>query len=132
LNNIPIDSSSSSLFSSAKYSSLGYRVSLIKASQENGAVCLDGTTPNYYFRPGFAGGQNKFIVFIKGGGWCSGVSSPPVANCTESCLYRSQMDLGSSNFDQAYLDYDRGDLSTNPNVNPLTYNWNAVYIMYCG
>ena len=34
------------------------------------ARCLDGSSPVYYFRPGHGTGQNKFIFYMEGGGWC--------------------------------------------------------------
>ena len=41
----------------------------------SGAVCLDGSSPVYYFRPGSGNGSTKFILFLEGGGWCAGLST---------------------------------------------------------
>eukprot|EP00952_Eustigmatos_sp_NYUAD-ZCMA_P004237 18667-Eustigmatos_ZCMA.PRE.1 len=29
-------------------------------------VCLDGTAPAYYFRPGFGDGRRKFVIYYEG------------------------------------------------------------------
>lgn len=46
-----------------------YRVWLTKAYNENGAKCLDGSMPAFYYRPGYGSGINKFQLFFEGGGW---------------------------------------------------------------
>jgi hypothetical protein len=43
------------------------RVNLTQAATENGAVCLDGSTPLYYL---WKGDPTKWVVFFMGGGWC--------------------------------------------------------------
>ena len=49
----------------------GYRVSLSDAADDYGAVCLDGTTPDFYYRPGFDDGITKFNINIAAGSFIS-------------------------------------------------------------
>ena len=56
---------------------------------KQGAVCLDGSPPGYYFRQGHGKGSDKWIIHFFGGAWCFD---------EESCLQRSKTRLGSSNF----------------------------------
>eukprot|EP00483_Globobulimina_turgida_P012582 UN12605 len=109
---------------------LGTRVNLTDAMNQNGAVCLDGTVPVFYWRPGFGDGVNKFHVFFQGGGWCAG-NDTAIAPCMDTCQHRATDTLGSSltygptaNFDSTYM-------SSNQSINPLSYNWNTVYVKYC-
>jgi len=87
-----------------------------------GAVCLDGSAPGYYFRPGKESGANKWILHFEGGGWCYlGV---------EDCYNRSHSHLGSSSTwssTQAFY----GALSPDQQTNPAFYNWNMVFLKYC-
>eukprot|EP01083_Nonionella_stella_P209488 759340_1 len=52
----------------------GTRVNLTDAMNNNGAVCLDGTVPVFYWRTGTGDGVNKFHAYFEGGGWCAGVT----------------------------------------------------------
>jgi O-palmitoleoyl-L-serine hydrolase len=96
-------------------------------------VCLDGTPGVFYMRNGTGSGARKYYVHYQGGGWCE---SPA------DCAGRSHSHLGSSS------GYAKGTLagqvqnhgrgcpsggyfSTLPDTNPLMYNWNVVYLMYC-
>lgn len=111
---------------------------LLDDAVSEGAVCLDGTAPGYYFRPGqlhlssqpsmltqctvgTGSGANSWIVHMEGGGVCS---------TEEECLSRSKTDLGSS---KNWPPTQKGDgfLSDNNNTNPGFYNWNVAYLMYC-
>ena len=51
------------------------------------AMCMDGTRPAYYLRPGSGTGASKWLVFFEGGGWCYSL---------EACKLRAKTDLGSS------------------------------------
>lgn len=98
--------------------------------------CLDGSQGGFWFSPGYGSGKDKFIIHHQGGGWCI---SP------ENCVSRSQGYLGSSktwetapNCDEGSTSQpcktdegDHGMLSRDPLVNPITHNWNRVYIGYC-
>ncbi len=87
-----------------------------------GAVCLDGSPPGYYFHPGTGSGANKWLLHLKGGGWCfEGI---------ESCYNRSFTTLGTSNNWTSTIMLD-GALSPDQASNPAFYNWNIVYFMYC-
>lgn len=95
---------------------------LTDAAKTEGAVCLDGTAPAYYFRPGVDSGINKWYLHHEGGGWCESLAD---------CYGRSLTDLGSSSKYPKTLDLGGGYFSTDPNQNPQMYNWNAVYMKYC-
>ncbi len=85
-------------------------------------MCLDGSPPGYYFHPGTGSGANKWLLHLKGGGWCfEGI---------ESCYNRSFTTLGTSNNWTSTIMLD-GALSPDQASNPAFYNWNIVYFMYC-
>ena len=50
-------------------------------------MCLDGSSPAYYFYPGNGTGANKWYVHHEGGGWCESL---------DDCKDRAGTDLGSS------------------------------------
>ena len=45
-------------------SDLGYKVSLIEAAYKDGAVCLDGSTPHFYFSANSQ--SNKYYIHFQG------------------------------------------------------------------
>ena len=55
-----------------------YQVPLREAHESDGASCLDGSVPLYYFYPGFNDqesnydGRSKYLLYFEGGGWCAG------------------------------------------------------------
>ena len=42
---------------------------LADAAKTDGALCLDGSAPGYYIRPGVGADAKKFKMHFKGGGW---------------------------------------------------------------
>ena len=86
-------------------------------------MCLDGSPPAYYLRPGFSTGVDKWIIHLKGGGSCLDL---------EECYERAKTDRGSSSpeFWPNTLEFN-GLLSDNETVNTGFYNWNLVYVIYC-
>ena len=89
---------------------------------KQGAVCLDGSPPGYYFRQGHGAGGNNWIIHFFGGAWCFD---------EESCLQRSKTRLGSSNFFPPHPPTLQGILSDNDKINPDFYDWNLVLLCYC-
>lgn len=108
----------------------GVRVDLTTAQNKDGAACLDGSVPVMYYRAGTGDGVNKFHVFFEGGGWCGGIDDQ-LSSCQDSCAHRAGTGLGSSDGYPAAANFDDGYMATNPAVNPLSYNWNTVYVKYC-
>ena len=51
---------------------LSKRVNMTDAANNDGAVCIDGSVPVFYWRRGKDDGINKFIIYFDGGGWCGG------------------------------------------------------------
>merc|ERR1712172_65037 len=47
------------------------------------------------------------------------------------CGDRATTPLGSSTSYPHIADYDSDYMSTDQQINPLTYNWNTVYVKYC-
>ncbi|CAE6923365.1 PAE5 [Symbiodinium natans] len=95
---------------------------MTEAAERAGAVCLDGTPPVYYLRRGFGAGVNKWYVHHQGGGWCESL---------DDCVGRSRTALGSSSSYPASVGLEAGYFSANASVNPMMYNWNIVFMMYC-
>ena len=56
---------------------------LNRVENDKRAVCLDGTSPVYYFRQGYGGGRNNFMIYLQGGGWCYKIQ-PEIKNITYS------------------------------------------------
>ncbi|KAL3693644.1 hypothetical protein R1sor_007295 [Riccia sorocarpa] len=108
------------------YLSIGqkYQLNIVSGAAEKGAVCLDGSSPGYYFSPGFGSGLNKWIVYIEGGAWC---------NSDGDCANRANSFLGSTKIfgPPSSAAPTTGILSDNPGVNPDFYNWNVAWVRYC-
>eukprot|EP00729_Bicosta_minor_P021954 gene21954-2793_t len=92
------------------------------AEGPDNARCLDGTPALYYHRKGTGSGANKWFLHQQGGGWCYDLGS---------CVGRSKGSLGSTKDDRNTSSLNSGYMSTDPAVNPLMYNWNAVELRYC-
>jgi len=95
---------------------------LTDAVTKEGAMCLDGSPAAYYFLPGTGSGVTKWFIHHQGGGYCTSLGD---------CYSRSQGNLGSSKSYTPTIDLGGGYFSTNPQVNPLMYNWNMVFFPYC-
>ena len=48
----------------------------------------------------------------------------------DNCYHRSEIYLGSTSTDAPYISLG-GYAATNPEANPLSYNWNTVFVRYC-
>eukprot|EP01083_Nonionella_stella_P093308 261458_1 len=110
-----------------------FRVPLTKAAQNDGAVCLDGSTPDFYYRPGFGDGKTKFNINIAAGGWCMGLTDPiaPPPSKLDSCYHRRNTTGGSNRFNKPYGRIFGEWHDINATRNPLFYNWNEVNLLYC-
>lgn len=102
------------------------KVELTDAAARDGAVCLDGSAPVYYFRPGFGSGAKSYILFLEGGGWCAGLAD--AVGGFDSCLSRSGGGLGSS---KGYGPTMAGGeasvfFNSDPAVNTRFHNWNHI------
>eukprot|EP00048_Salpingoeca_helianthica_P016842 m.234482 g.234482 ORF g.234482 m.234482 type:complete len:447 (+) comp19625_c0_seq1:26-1366(+) len=118
------------------------RAHWLPEAAKEGAVCLDGSAPLYYLRPGSPVNASKWVFHIQGGAWCGSY---------DDCLQRSQTRLGSSNREFQPCLNDTGDcivdlehlegcnntrwcgapMVNDTIVNPLMHDWTAVLIMYC-
>ena len=96
----------------------------IENAPKYGAVCIDGSTPGYYFRKGKGQDINKWIIHLHGGAWCYDA---------ETCFRRSFSILGSTNNWSAenITNFFQGILSSNKDVNPWFSDWNVVVQSYC-
>ena len=111
-------------------SDLCYAVPLTSAAENNGALCLDGSTPRYYWRQG--SNTTKYQIYFQGGAWCAGIAEP-VSGAFGTCYGRSYSYLGSTNtsYDNETLAIDNGFLSTGCGWNTLMCTWNLAYVRYC-
>lgn len=91
-------------------------------ASKTGAVCLDGSPMAYYHRKGVGSGANKWYIHHEGGGWCESLAD---------CLVRSKVYLGSTVNATASRPLAGGYFDPSPNVNPMMYNWNVVFLLYC-
>ena len=112
-----------------------YLVKCIEANKNLESACLDGTPQSFYFRPGYGDGIDKFIIYIKGGAWCSGIDEYVASACSDTCADRAKGVLGSSKSFEPYMyiPESKGDgyISNQQSSNPLAYNYNTVWINYC-
>ena len=101
----------------------GVQVLMPEQTQKYNAVCLDGSVPDFYYRQGTGDGVKKFILYLQGGGWCATL---------DQCAQHTGSQLGSSKYDGNYSNIAAGApyLSSNQTTNPLTYNWNSIFIRY--
>ena len=105
---------------------------IIELDPSTGAKCLDGSNFKFSFTKGSGSGLNKFFFNWIGGAFC-GIDG---FDTLESCYYRSQTWLGSSDFlppnNTFYsLNFSQGYFSNMPEYNPDFYNWNKISISYC-
>jgi hypothetical protein len=107
------------------------RVTLMEAAARDGAVCLDGSPPVYYWRAGSGNGAKSWVLFLEGGGWCAGLGT--AVGGFDSCLKRSKGGLGSSHGYGPTMSLGEGSAlwSADPRVNPRFWNWNVAYAKYC-
>ncbi|XP_065183346.1 uncharacterized protein LOC135814192 [Sycon ciliatum] len=96
-------------------------LTLLPDAVAKGAVCLDGTAPGYYWRPGTGTGKNKWIVHQEGGGWCYN---------EDDCVGRSKTRLGSSKYFPKSMTFG-GLLSDDCTANPDFCTYNVVFLPYC-
>lgn len=104
-----------------KYSNGMVPITLVEGAASKGAVCIDGSPPAYHLDRGSGSGANNWVVFLEGGGWC---------NDAQSCTYRKNSALGSSNRMEKQIDFG-GILSNQAERNPDYFNWNRVKVRYC-
>lgn len=88
---------------------------------ETSGVCLDGSPPAYHLRRGQGSGSTKWVVFLEGGGWCTGAAD---------CRKRSRTRLGSSRHMRFNTPFG-GILSNSSYWNPFFHDWNGVFVRYC-
>jgi len=99
-----------------------WNLQLLSKYVADGAACLDGSPPAYYFRPGKDTGSLKWFLIHEGGGWCTSL---------QDCLGRSKTILGSSKTYGPIQTDNVGYYSNDSTINPLMYNWNMVHFKYC-
>ncbi|XP_006340065.1 pectin acetylesterase 7-like [Solanum tuberosum] len=100
---------------------LQINITVLDNATTQGAVCLDGSPPAYYFDKGFDTGLSNWIIFLDGGGWCESISD---------CKNRSITEKGSSKNMKNQSQF-AGILHNTPQQNPDFYNWNRVWVNYC-
>ena len=84
-----------------------------------GAVCIDGSTPAYLWRPGSRPG--RLLLGLMGGGMC---------NNPAECFARSHDFYGSTTRWPAALDA-QDITSGRPERNPAFHDWDVAYLIYC-
>ena len=111
---------------------LGHSVLLSKAVDETGAKCLDGSPGRYYFAPATTiSSSTKYLMFLEGGGWCSGIYTPYMTG-GNSCTQRINTEFGTTKNDPTTQNFNKiGMLGNNVTLYPLTYDWNKIYLRYC-
>ena len=99
-------------------------VQLLDPATYPAALCNDGTSAGYVFRPGTTAGLTRWIIQLQGGGFCE--NNTTCAKRNESLISTS----GLKNGGRPHGSF-AGILSANPSVNPDFYDANAVRILYC-
>eukprot|EP00937_MAST-01D_sp_MAST-1D-sp2_P003607 g3607.t1 len=100
-----------------------YMVDDARASQ-NGAFCLDGTSPGYYFTAAPASAtaaeKSSWVLYFKGGGWCYDEAS---------CAQRAGTELGSAKHFAKTFQFS-GPMDSDPSISPFA-RFNRVVLWYC-
>ena len=112
-----------------------YTLTTVDNDKYPNALCLDGSPAAFWFNKGSGSGVNKYIIHHQGGAWCT---SP------HDCVERAKTAQGSSDSwdKEVNCEYSKatpctydggahGMFSSDPVMNPLTYNWNKIYVGYC-
>ena len=96
---------------------------VIKVAERPQAVCNDGTSPVFYFRPGSGDDRNKWIIYLQGGGGCM---------TGEFCADRARdrANLITSSRAPATVAFD-GLLSASKTKNPDFAAFTHVLVHYC-
>jgi len=94
------------------------------SSAPEGAVCLDGSPPAVYIKPGVGDDASKWILFFEGGGWCESA---------QDCYARSFTALGSSSSYAATTAHwsTRDVLLPDCVTNPYFCRFSSAYAPYC-
>ena len=88
------------------------------------ALCNDGTTPGFWYRPGFGSGTNIWVFWMEGGGFCDSQAS-----CANRATKRqAATTLTSNGFTTSP---GQGIQSPAVSVNPVLNNANQVLMHYC-
>ena len=104
------------------------------------AKCLDGSRPVYWHRKARTGGtgENRWLIHLKGGGWCTTDEECAgwVSNAFQSGSGKQASDSdGQIVFEGHWLPANtsagEGIMSIDPDINPLFFDWNIVYVWYC-
>lgn len=89
---------------------------------ENTTHCLDGSPAGFYYSaPSSGDGNNKWVIFFEGGGYCAD---------QDSCMQRANTSLGSSHY-WTSTTIGKSGYSSSQTENPYFYDSNHVYIPYC-
>lgn len=99
---------------------------------KTGAKCLDGSNYKFLLHEGIGEGKNKFLFYFPGYAYCGNDGY----DILESCYYRSFQDIGSSlaygpNGSLSEMNSSIGYVSSDPESNPLFWNWNIFHLLYC-
>lgn len=99
---------------------------------ETGAKCLDGSNYKFMIHEGSGDGKDKFLFYFMGAAYCGADGTETL----ESCYDRSFTDIGSStslgaNGTIYEKNMSMGYVSSNPEINPLFWNWNIIFNVYC-
>ena len=69
------------------------------------------------------------MIYFDSGGFCG---AGDLSDTLESCYKRSFSSLGTTKNAKAFKNFDQdGLLSTDPQINPIFYNWTKVFAIYC-
>ena len=102
---------------------IAFKVSLDEAAADHGALCLDGSTPIFYYSKGIEQDRTKFVLLIEGGAWCYD---------EDDCWSRRQTRRGSTVNDSDTKDLNEiAFLQNSPSANPLMHRWNHIYVRMC-
>lgn len=103
--------------------------SLILHPFDQGAACLDGSPAGMYIWEGVGESRKKFMLYMNGASFCGGYD---LSDTLEKCYQMSSGEYGTTSIYPNKKNYDHaGMLSTDPDVNPVFYDWTKVFIISC-
>jgi hypothetical protein len=89
------------------------------------AICNDGSPALFSIRPGFGAAQNRWVIFLDGGGSCLDATT-----CTARATDTPDL-ISSKTYQTNSFDTNFGVISPDPTRNPDLYDATVVRIHYC-
>ena len=105
---------------------------VMELHESTGAKCLDGSNYKFYWEAGHGNGSDKFVIFWQAASFCGSEGHYFKDSCLEKSptRYGSSKELGTNNT-RFRMNLPIGYFSHSQEENPLFWNYNKIYALYC-